>query len=121
MSAIFVSASHNNQVYNNTIFNTDDGISLTNGASKNKIHDNRIINSINALIFNAGSHNNILYSNNIVNATQHMIKYDDQYTKDNNNNSRCSHEQRGWLKAMRNQFHNTGIKYWYPLITSRGI
>jgi parallel beta-helix repeat protein len=67
MSAIFVSASHNNQVYNNTIFNTDDGISLTNGASKNKIHDNRIINSINALRFNAGSHNNILYSNRIIN------------------------------------------------------
>ena len=87
MRAIFVSASHNNQVYNNTIFNTDDGISLTNGASKNKIHDNRIINSINALRFNAGSHNNIVYSNNIVNATQHMIKYDDQNTKDNNNNS----------------------------------
>ena len=72
MNAIFVSASHNNEVYNNTIFNTDDGISLANGASKNNIHDNRIINSVNALRFNADSHENTLYSNKIVNnATLH--------------------------------------------------
>jgi len=84
MNAIFVSASHNNEVYNNTISNTDDGISLANGASKNKVHDNRIINSINALRFNAGSHENILYSNMIVNATHHAIKYEHQNAKDNN-------------------------------------
>jgi hypothetical protein len=30
------------------------------------------------------AHENTLYSNKIINATQHMIKYDDQNTEDNN-------------------------------------
>src|SRR5713101_1417641 len=42
---IFVSQSHNNQIYNNTISNSGDGINVNAGSSNNKIYDNTIMNS----------------------------------------------------------------------------
>ena len=43
-SAISISESHNNQIFNNTISNSGVGINLKNSTS-NKIYDNTIINS----------------------------------------------------------------------------
>jgi poly(beta-D-mannuronate) C5 epimerase len=83
-NAIFVSQSHNNQVYNNSISNTDDAISLQNGASKNKIHDNRIINSANGLRINSDADGNMLYSNKIINVPEQKMKVDDPNAKGNN-------------------------------------
>ena len=43
-TAISISQSYDNQIYNNTISNSGDGINLKN-SSNNKIHDNTFINS----------------------------------------------------------------------------
>jgi poly(beta-D-mannuronate) C5 epimerase len=70
-NAIFVSRSHNNQISNNKILNTDDGITLQNGASKNKVYYNTIARfSANALKTNGGAVANEFYSNKIINDTK---------------------------------------------------
>jgi poly(beta-D-mannuronate) C5 epimerase len=63
--AILISRSNNNQVYNNTIVNTDPGIAIVN-ASLNKIHDNHIKNATNAFSFKTGAHDNNVYANAII-------------------------------------------------------
>jgi poly(beta-D-mannuronate) C5 epimerase len=64
--AILVSQSHNNKIYNNTISNSNPGITLLNASSANTIYRNSIINSTNATSIKTGAHGNILYSNTIV-------------------------------------------------------
>jgi len=64
--AILVSQSHNNEIYNNTISNSNPGITLLNASAANKIYLNSIINSTNATSIKTGAHGNILYSNTIV-------------------------------------------------------
>ena len=42
---VFVSQSHNDQIYNNTISNTGNGIYINSGSTNNKIYDNTLMNS----------------------------------------------------------------------------
>jgi parallel beta-helix repeat protein len=63
--AIFVSRSHNNEIYNNTISDSSNAIYLKDSSSNNIIHHNTVINSpkgINA--FGAGG-GNTYYSNSV--------------------------------------------------------
>jgi parallel beta-helix repeat protein len=71
---IFVSESHNNEIYNNTVSHCKNGIYLKHDSSNNKIHDNTIINATsNGILVNAGASDNIFSYNTIINATKFGI------------------------------------------------
>jgi parallel beta-helix repeat protein len=77
--AIFVSRSHTNMIYNNSISNSGDGINLNSGSTNNKMYQNTIMNSkSHAIILTNGSSGNAFYSNKIVGATPQakMIEQD---------------------------------------------
>jgi parallel beta-helix repeat protein len=77
-AAISVSASQNNQIYNNTISNSGDGINIKN-SSNNRIHNNTVINSVSGL--NTDRHSgsgNIIYNNQFVNTPSSTITTNDQ-------------------------------------------
>ncbi|HET7149742.1 MAG TPA: NosD domain-containing protein [Candidatus Nitrosopolaris sp.] len=67
-SAISISESHNNQVYNNTISNSGSGINLKNSTNI-KIYDNTIINSSKGIVTSAtsGVASNMIYNNHFIN------------------------------------------------------
>jgi parallel beta-helix repeat protein len=74
---IFVSASHNNEIYNNTVSDSGDGIYLKSESSKNNIYDNTIINATsNGILVNTGASDNTFSSNTIINATELGINVD---------------------------------------------
>ena len=55
-AGIFVSQSHNNQIYNNTISTSGNGIYVNSGSTNNKMYDNTIMNSkSHAILINNGS------------------------------------------------------------------
>jgi mannuronan 5-epimerase len=67
---IFLSESNNNQIYNNIISNSKDGIYLKSGSSNNEIYNNTVTDAIsNAILINVGSSKNMFYSNTIINAS----------------------------------------------------
>ena len=67
---IFLSESNNNQIYNNIISNSKEGIYLKSGSSNNEIYNNTVTYAIsNAILVNVGSSRNMFYSNTIINAT----------------------------------------------------
>jgi poly(beta-D-mannuronate) C5 epimerase len=67
--SIFVSASHNNKIYNNTVSNSRAGIYLRSGSHDNSIYNNTIVNpKSTGLNVNTGASNNSFYSNTIINA-----------------------------------------------------
>jgi parallel beta-helix repeat protein len=75
---IFVSASHNNEIYNNTVSDSIDGIYLKSESSKNNIYDNTIINATsNGILVNTGASDNTFSSNTIINATEFGIDVDE--------------------------------------------
>jgi poly(beta-D-mannuronate) C5 epimerase len=85
---IFVSQSHNNEVYNNTVSDCENGIYLRDESSNNKIYDNTIINSkSNGILINTGAHDNTFSSNTIINATEFGINADQDSGSVNNNNN----------------------------------
>jgi len=66
---IIVSQSHNNQIYNNAVSNSGDGIQLSSGSTNNKIQNNTITSSkSHAILINPGSSGNAFYSNKIFGA-----------------------------------------------------
>jgi poly(beta-D-mannuronate) C5 epimerase len=67
-SAISISESHNNQIFNNTISNSGGGINLKNSTS-NKIYDNTIINCTKGIDTSAagGVAGNMIYNNHFIN------------------------------------------------------
>jgi mannuronan 5-epimerase len=84
VKGIFVSASNNNQVYNNTVSDSGEGIYLKALAHNNKIHDNTITNAkSNGILINTGAHDNTFSSNTIINATNFGINV----APDSNNNN----------------------------------
>jgi mannuronan 5-epimerase len=84
VKGIFVSASNNNQVYNNTVSDSGEGIYLKALAHNNKIHDNTITNAkSNGILINTGAHDNTFSSNTIINATKFGINV----APDSNNNN----------------------------------
>jgi mannuronan 5-epimerase len=67
---IFLSESNNNQIYNNIISNSKDGIYLKSGSSNNEIYNNTLNHAIsNAILVNVGSSRNMFYSNTIIDTT----------------------------------------------------
>ena len=69
-TGIFVSQSHNNQISNNTILKSGNGIQVGSGSSKNKIFGNTIANSVSqAILINNGSSGNTFSANKIVSST----------------------------------------------------
>ena len=67
---IFVSASHNNQVYNNTVSNCTNGIYLRSESSNNEIYNNTIRDTNQGIYVNTGASDNEFKSNTIINATE---------------------------------------------------
>jgi len=71
---IFVSESHNNEIYNNSVSHCKNGIYLKHDSSNNKIYDNTIINATsNGILVNSGASDNMFSSNTIINATKFGI------------------------------------------------
>jgi len=63
--AIFVSQSHNNEIYNNTVSDSSKAIYLNNSSSNNIIHHNTVINSPQGIsTFGAGA-GNTFYLNSV--------------------------------------------------------
>jgi parallel beta-helix repeat protein len=61
---------HNNQIYNNTISKSRDGINVNSGSSNNKVFGNTIRDSINdAILMRTGSSGNSFTSNKILSTT----------------------------------------------------
>ena len=65
INGIHISLSHNNQIYNNTISNSVNGIDTTPGSSNNNVHDNVILNSKTAILTDRSSSGNTFSSNRI--------------------------------------------------------
>jgi poly(beta-D-mannuronate) C5 epimerase len=84
-SGVFVSQSHNNQVYNNTISTSRVGINVNSGSSNNKILANTISHSIsNAILVASGASGNTFSSNKIVDSTPQGLKIEQDPTSKNN-------------------------------------
>jgi mannuronan 5-epimerase len=75
--------SHNNEVYNNTVSECENGIDLRNGAYNNDIHHNIIIEPEKGIRLRSGANSNTLYYNTIINHKEIEISVEDQDTKDN--------------------------------------
>lgn len=81
---IFVSDSHNNEIYNNTVSNCDTGILIHNFAKENKVYNNNIIKPEKGINVKTGASSNQFYSNNIVDAEEIPISIK---KKDKTNNN----------------------------------
>ena len=81
---IFVSNSHNNEIYNNTLSNCDTGILVHNFATENKVYNNNIIKPEKGINVKTGASSNQFYSNNIVDAEEIPISIK-KSDKTNNN------------------------------------
>jgi|SRR5689334_5191481 mannuronan 5-epimerase len=83
---IFVSKSHGNQIYNNTVSEVRNGIYLKNMSSGNNVHDNIIKSPISSGIqVNTGAAGNTFYHNTILDAPVHKaIVTDNDYFKATN-------------------------------------
>lgn len=73
---IFVSSSHNNEIYNNKVRDCDNGIYLKSESSNNVIYDNQIQDSRNGILINSGSGDNRVSENIIINSSESDIKRD---------------------------------------------
>src|SRR5918999_3571094 len=100
VKGIFVSASNNNEIYNNTVSDSGDGIYLKSESSKNNIYDNTIINATsNRILVNTGASDNTFSSNTIINATELGIDVEDsdsvnnKFEKNNLINSKVAEEE----------------------------
>ena len=84
-TAISVSQSHNNQISNNMISKSSDGIDVRSGSSNNNIFGNTTANSFSqAILINNGSSGNTFSANKIVSSTPAGLKIvQDSTSKDN--------------------------------------
>jgi parallel beta-helix repeat protein len=74
LKGIFVSASNNNEIYNNTVSDCKNGIYLKADSYNNNIYHNTIINATsNGILVNKGASDNTFTSNTIINATKFGI------------------------------------------------
>jgi parallel beta-helix repeat protein len=84
-SGIFVSQSHNNQVYDNAISKSGSGFSVNSGSSNNKLYNNTISNSKNnAILIASGASGNTFTSNKISSLTPEGAKIVQDPTSKNN-------------------------------------
>ncbi len=86
---IFVSASHNNEIYNNDAKNCKNGIYLKSESSNNNIYNNEIRDTENGILISSGASDNNFHDNIINNATEQDISISEDAgegnTFDNNN------------------------------------
>jgi mannuronan 5-epimerase len=84
-SGIFVSQSHKNQIYNNSISKSGSGINVNSGSSNNKFSGNTISNSLtNAILLTSGASSNTFASNKISDSTPESLKIEQDPTSKNN-------------------------------------
>jgi parallel beta-helix repeat protein len=84
-SGVFVSQSHNNQIYNDTISKSGSGINVNYGSSNNKIFGNTISNSLtNAILLAGGASGNTFASNKISGSTPESLRIEQNSTSKNN-------------------------------------
>ena len=84
-AGVIVSQSHNNQIYNNTVSTSGNGIYVNSGSTNNKVYDNTIMNSkLHAILINNGSSGNTFTSNKIVGTTPQGLKISQDSTSKNN-------------------------------------
>ena len=84
-TGISVSQSRNNQISNNTISKSGDGIDVISGSSNNKLFGNTIANSLSqAILINNGSSGNIFSANKIISSTPAGLKITQDSTSKNN-------------------------------------
>jgi parallel beta-helix repeat protein len=82
---IFVSASHNNKISNNTISKSRDGIQVGFDSSNNNISGNTITNSTShAILIDNGSSGNTFSANKIVSSAPAGLKINQDSTVKNN-------------------------------------
>ncbi len=83
---IVISESHDNQIYNNTVSDSENGIDLDAESSNNKIHHNTMINipeSSQAFSIESGAAmKNTVYSNRYIDTSGNTIQIDDSIGKD---------------------------------------
>ena len=84
-AGVLVSQSHNNQIYNNTVSTSGNGIYVNSGSTNNKMYDNILMNSkSHAILINNGSNGNTFYSNKIVSANKEGLEIGQDATSKNN-------------------------------------
>ena len=84
-TGVYVSQSHNNQIYANTISNCGTGIYINSGSTSNKIYSNTLMNSRDhAIVINGGSNGNTLYSNKIASTNKKGLEIIQDATSKNN-------------------------------------
>ncbi|NAL77637.1 hypothetical protein DYY65_05220 [Nitrososphaera sp. AFS] len=81
---MFVSQSHNNQIYNDTISKSASGINVNTGSSNNKIFGNTVSNSLPNAILLSGASGNTFTSNKISGSTPESLKIEQDATSKNN-------------------------------------
>jgi poly(beta-D-mannuronate) C5 epimerase len=81
---IFVSQSHNNKIYNNTVNNCGNGIYLKSESSNNSVFNNTIQNvNGSAILINDGASDNSVYSNTIINSSPEEEAINNEEQDDN--------------------------------------
>ena len=84
-AGVLVSQSHCNQIYNNTVSTSGNGIYVNSGSTNNKMYDNILMNSkSHAILINNGSNGNTFYSNKIVSAIKEGLEIGQDATSTNN-------------------------------------
>jgi mannuronan 5-epimerase len=84
-SGVFVSQSHKNQIYNNSISKSGSGINVNSGSSNNKFSGNTILNSLsNAILLTSGASSNTFISNKIYGSTPTSLKIEQDPKSINN-------------------------------------
>jgi mannuronan 5-epimerase len=84
-NGILITRSHNNQVYNNSVSNSVEGIKVESASNFNKVVGNLITNSkAHAILVNNGSSSNTFYSNKIISATPAGLKIEQDPSSKNN-------------------------------------
>jgi poly(beta-D-mannuronate) C5 epimerase len=83
-TAIFISQSHDNEIYNNTISNTTNAIYVKDNSSNNNIYQNTVISSTNGINVKSAGSGNTVYSNAIINGSQTGKDITDRGSTNNN-------------------------------------
>ena len=110
-SGIFISRSHSNQIYNNTVSNSGNGININSGSTDNKMYYNTIMNSkSHAILINNGSNGNTFYSNKIVSANKEGLEIDQDATSKNNIFSNNQIPNSGVLTTNNQKYPSTDKK-----------
>lgn len=75
---IFVSASHNNEIYDNKVKDCDNGIYLKSESSNNNVYNNEIQDTRNGILINSGSADNKISDNMIKNFDESIKRDSDE-------------------------------------------